>query len=174
MWKSVPGFKGYEVSSEGEVRSWLPERHNAPLPTTPRYLKFIINTGGYRQINIYASGRRRVVKIATLVAEVFHGDRPHGAVLRHLNGNCVDDRAINLKWGTSQENSDDMRTHGTWLHGEPVRTSRLSEKDVLDIMVSNERGVDLADHYGVTPGNICHIRKGRSWKHLREKGATRV
>ncbi len=165
-WKPVIGFDGYEVSSTGELRSWRPERNNAPRPKQPRLLKFIITPGGYRQVNLYAAGKRRVVRIPVLVAEAFHGPRPANMVLRHLNGNRLDDRAVNLKWGTSQENSDDMREHGTWLHGEPVHTSKLTEQDVFDILQSTDRGVDLAKRYGVTPGNICHIRKGRSWNHI--------
>jgi hypothetical protein len=165
-WKPVIGFDGYEVSSSGEVRSWRPERKNAPYPKQPRMLKFIITPGGYRQLNLYADGKRRVVRIPVLVAETFHGPRPLNMVLRHLNGNCLDDRASNLEWGTSQENSDDMRRHGTWLHGEPVHTAKLTHQDVLDILQSTDRGIDLAKRYGVTPGNICHIRKGRSWNHI--------
>jgi len=166
MWKDVLDFEGYEVSCDGSVRSWLPERNNAPSPAQPRLLKFIVTPGGYRQVNLYANGKRRVVRISVLVAETFHGPRPANAVLRHLNGNRQDDRAVNLKWGTTQENNDDMRRHGTWAHGEPIHTSKLTEQDVQHILQSDERGVDLAKRYGVTPGNICHIRKGRSWNHI--------
>ena len=169
MWKRVLNFDGYEVSRDGSVRSWLPERKNAKPPVQPRILKFVVTPGGYRQVNLYANGKRRVVRIPILVAETFHGPRPVNAVLRHLNGNCQDDRAVNIKWGTTQENNDDMRRHGTWVHGEPVHTSKLTELDVMHILQSDERGVDLAKQYGVTPGNICHIRKGRSWNHIKRK-----
>ena len=169
VWKNIDGFPGYQVSSQGQVRSWLPERNNAPLPKEPRILKFLVTKAGYRQVNIYRDGKRRVVRIPILVAEAFHGPRPQGLVIRHLNGNRVDDRAVNLKWGTSQENSDDMRRHGTWLHGEPVHTSKLTETDVREILESNESNLSLGHKYGVTPGSICHIRKGRSWKHISGK-----
>lgn len=166
MWKPILNFEGYEVSDDGKVRSWKPERNNVPAPTEPRLLKFEIGSSGYYQLNLYSENGRKMCRVHVLVAEAFHGTRPEGFVVRHLNGIRTDNRAANLRWGTVQENNDDMRLHGTWSHGEGVHTSKLSELDVLQILNSNDRPIDIASVYGVTPANICHIRKGRSWKHL--------
>ena len=43
-----------------------------------------------------------------LVLEAFVGQRPDGTEARHLNDQPADDRLVNLKWGTSSENKQDL------------------------------------------------------------------
>jgi len=44
--------------------------------------------------------------------------------------------------------------------------SKLTEDIVLAIRASTEKGVVLADRYGVTATLISNIRKGKVWKHV--------
>jgi hypothetical protein len=49
--------------------------------------------------------RGKNYKVHRLVCEAFHGKAPFdGAVVIHLNENALDNRPINLKWGTQKEN----------------------------------------------------------------------
>lgn len=48
-----------------------------------------------------------------MVCEAFHGLRPEGMEVRHLDGNSQNDAASNLAWGTRSENIRDAVRHGT-------------------------------------------------------------
>jgi hypothetical protein len=43
--------------------------------------------------------------------------------------------------------------------------AKLTEEDAAYIKSSSEKGIDLADRFGVTPGIISEIRSGKRWKH---------
>lgn len=61
-------------------------------------------------------------RIHQLVLESFVGPRPNtDSVVRHLNGDPVDNRIENLVWGTASENAHDRVRHGT--HNTAGRTN---------------------------------------------------
>ena len=65
-----------------------------------------VDSVGYRVVSFRETGPMRVHR---LVALAFHGAAPDGkSVVRHLNGNKLDNRAANLAWGTHAENVADM------------------------------------------------------------------
>jgi hypothetical protein len=56
-----------------------------------------------------------ILKVCRLVLETFDRERlPHESC-RHMNGNSLDDRRRNLKWGTASEQHADKVRHGTNL-----------------------------------------------------------
>lgn len=101
-WKPVLDHRdgeptGYEVSSLGRVRS-------VHKGFEGRILKGGEGPGNpstaYRTVwvsDAYRTGSRRP-RVDALVARAFLGEKPEGAVLRHLNGQEWDDRADNLAW----------------------------------------------------------------------------
>jgi hypothetical protein len=165
-WLPVAGYDGYEVSDRGRVRSWRPLRNFAKPPTEPRLLKRARDKDGYWKVVLYRNKVSKDFRVATLVAEAWHGARPLGNVVRHLDGSKDNDTVENLAWGTPAQNSADSRVHGTWNHGRKVNTAKLSENDVGYVLTSASGNTELARELGVTPGAIWHIRAGRSWKHI--------
>lgn len=87
---------------------------------------------------------------------------------RHLDGNPANNRPENLRWGTAQENSDDMIRHGTRMYGESNHKAKLTERQVLDIYA--QRGAVgaevLARQYGVKGWTIYKIWSGDNWGWL--------
>lgn len=53
--------------------------------------------------------------------------------------------------------------------GELAPGSKLTDKKVRHIILSDASCVALAERYGVSPARITNIRKGRSWKHVWRK-----
>lgn len=105
-WRAHPDDDGYQISSLGSVRG-------------PRGK--ILKISGH---NIYGTVPFRRTKIAYvhhLVARAFLGPRPEGAEIRHLDGNCRNNAATNLAYGTRQENVQDSLRHGT--HQPSARTT---------------------------------------------------
>ncbi len=124
--------------------------------------------GGYHYVKVKASGgfgtRRHI-----LVAETYLGQRPDGAVVRHLNGVAGDDRPENLAWGTQAENMQDMVVHGTSTHGKKNPMAKIGEDQVMEIRnrwSSGESPTLLANEFGLTRSGVQDIIRGRTWQRL--------
>jgi hypothetical protein len=105
------GTSGYDVSSDGQVRSSMRYRGS----DTPRILRANPNSKGYLAVTLYA-GRPFIAFVHRLVAEAFLGPAPQGQEVRHLNGNRLDNRPENLAYGSSRENTLDTIRHGTHVN----------------------------------------------------------
>jgi hypothetical protein len=121
-WLPAPGIEGYEVSSDGRVRSLDCTRviNRGGLQYVASYegqeLKAPPDRQGYPQVVI----RRKAYRVHQMVCKAFHGPRPDGQIVRHLNGRPQDNRAENLCWGTYSQNQFDRVAHGT--HTEAMKT----------------------------------------------------
>lgn len=95
-WREVPDALGYLASSLGRVKHASPGRKPAkPVPNKRGYGR--IWTGGTRETKV-----RRTVH--SLVAAAFHGPRPEGMVINHIDGNNQNNRPENLEYVTQKEN----------------------------------------------------------------------
>lgn len=119
QWRSVPGFPGYAVSDTGRVRSLarvVYRRDGRRHTVTESVLATPPNDDGYPHVTLHRPGERRTVAVHLLVAAAFHGPRPAGLEVRHLNGDPADNRAANLAYGTHAENMRDRVRHGRHPH----------------------------------------------------------
>lgn len=107
--RPVPGFPGYYASPDGRVFSNRPWRGS----TARRELAGGIARTGYRQIVLCDGAHRRTREVHAIVAEAFHGPRPHGMDVRHLDGDKTNNAASNLRYGSRTENHLDSVRHGT-------------------------------------------------------------
>lgn len=110
-WKQVPGFERYEVSDRGAVRR--------PGHRQGRSLKPVAQHNGYLRVRLYKDLWPYNRFIHTLVLTAFVGPRPEGLQCRHLNDNKLDNRLLNLRWGSPKENTADAfrnRKRGSRKH----------------------------------------------------------
>lgn len=107
-WRPVPGYEGsYEVSNLGRVYS---VRRG---PRTGRLLSLDPCGGAYRRVLLRSPGTPgRNWRVHTLVALAFYGPRPAGLEVRHLDGDKMNNRLSNLRYGTRRENMLDRTRHG--------------------------------------------------------------
>ena len=74
--------------------------------------------------------------------------------------------------GTHQQNTDDKYRAGRANHdkGEAHWYAKLTDRKVLEIRRRHKGGAvtlqQLAEEYGVVPGTISHVVKGKTWRHL--------
>lgn len=119
QWKPIPECDGYEVSNMGNARSLdrvitrKDAGHGAQARRKGRSLNptpVLSGWSGRRYRSILIAGKMH--KVSKLVLEAFVGPRPPGNVVRHLNDESLDDRLVNLAWGTYSENAIDRTRNG--------------------------------------------------------------
>lgn len=115
--RPVPSLPGYFASEDGRVLSCRPWRGSTDM----RELTGRVDGGGYRSIVTCVDGRRRARSVHSLVAEAFHGKRPKGMEVRHLDGDPSNNAASNLRYGTRTENHHDAVRHGTHYNARKTR-----------------------------------------------------
>lgn len=109
----MPGYPDYLAASDGRIKSFRQIKSGLVL-------KPYLGDKGYYVVTVYSDNRRQTRPVHALIASAFHGERPDGAEVRHLNGSYLDNRAENLAWGSSSRNNLDQVSHGT--HAEAART----------------------------------------------------
>jgi hypothetical protein len=118
-------------------------------------------------LGLHQDGVVKTATVHSLVAQAFLGDRPEGYYVCHIDGDPKHNRLSNLRYATPQSNADDKFSHGTQPLGEQHQNSRLTVRDVLRIRArAGEPLQYLADEFGTTKQNICHIQKRRNWRHV--------
>lgn len=106
-WRPIPGYeRTYEVSSLGRVKSL------SRTTTRGGLRKLHVSGTGYWAVSLIQGGRSRTWPVHQLVALAFIGEPPEGLEIRHLNGDSLDSRAVNLEYGTARENRLDTIRHG--------------------------------------------------------------
>lgn len=154
IWKTIERYPGYQVSSEGRIKS-LKGKTERILTASPR------QTADYLQVCLTVDGRTTTKLVHQLVCTAFHGERPKGMVTRHLNGDSLDNRAVNLKWGTPQENAQDRKAQG----GYGRKRSRLTDDEIIDAVTSFKAGescYSIARRLGRARKTIDDLTNGRN------------
>jgi hypothetical protein len=111
-WHNIPGYEGYQASSEGRIRSldreiemrsrWgglciYPKKGKILKPYANQVSKYLYVTPGAAYGPVVVHG---------LVALAFHGARPFpNWDIMHLDEDKLNNRPRNLKYGTKSENN---------------------------------------------------------------------
>lgn len=174
-WIPVPGARGYAVSDGGRVRSLdriklVCQRTRAGkkirLRRTLRgkILRAGIASHGYKTVSL--SGVTHTVH--SLVARAFLGDPAPGQIVCHNNGDRLDSRLENLRYGTAKENNHDMVAHGTRTRGEMYSNAKLTDEAVREIrrLKGNLSLTKTAAKFGVSVAAIQAVHKRRTWTHV--------
>lgn len=120
-WRAIDRLEGkYEVSSLGRVRV-----------TKTGQIKSLGENRRHRRVTVYLRGRM-AIWVHQLVAEAFIGPRPPGTEVCHRNGDGLDNRPSNLRYGTHQENMLDRREHGTAVNRNTGKTHCIRNHEFTD------------------------------------------
>jgi hypothetical protein len=150
-WRECKGFPKYEVSSLGEVRR------------AGRALKATRSDLGYLYVCIAGINGRKHKYVHGLVAEAFHGERPRGMDVDHINHQRDDNRAANLRWLSRSENL--LRRVCENLGGKPpLRGTRLTEAEVMEIHRLRADGLSqkaIGERFQIPQVTVSHLLTGR-------------
>lgn len=137
-----------------------------------RLLNPSIMTNGYKAISPSAKGLSRcqpTFYIHHLVAQYFIGPREEKQVVRHIDGDPLNNHVSNLEYGTQYENIQDTVKHGRVPKGESHYASKVNEELVLHIVEEIKAGKfykDIAEQFGVGKSLVTQIAVGNTWTHV--------
>jgi HNH endonuclease/NUMOD4 motif len=164
-WRKHPDFPNYSVSNMGKVKSLFMDRLLKPA---------IATRGGYERLCLAdKDGKRRNISVHTLVLEAFVCARPKGHQCAHLNGKGNDNRLVNLKWCTPEENASHKILHGTHQEAEAHPKSKLTNaqveairRDYRIVHRTKSNCKELARKYGVDRTTIARVVYRRAWESV--------
>lgn len=175
IWKQT-AIEGLEVSNLGRVR--VAERvctyvKNGKSETQIRKAKGIspyVSRGGYYEIAIKRNGERKKYRVHRLVAAAFCDGYADGLSVDHINGEKLDNRAVNLEWVPLKENTRRQWAIGLVdLRGENHPSHKLKQSQVRAIRRLLSLGAvanQIAEAVGVSASMIYKIQSGTRWAHL--------
>lgn len=147
--KKIPGYPRQSLTPDGRLF-----RDGEEVET-------FLDKSGYRVAWVYRGKKklRHPKKIYQLMAKTYLGPKPFkGALVRHLDGDCHNDSAENLAWGSHKENMEDLRKHREeWSPltnelKEQIREDISAEKPFIDhddrvnvcVMVAEKHNVSFS------------------------------
>lgn len=166
QYRDVPGFPGYRVGDDGSV--WTCRDR---WGLRPEWTQMCPEKGRKRYLSVYfrRDGRRVRRMVHSLVLLAFVGPRPVGMDACHGNGECTDNRLMNLRWDTRQANVDDMRAHGVTARGAANGQAKITEATAAEILRAcsdGERQKDIAARLGIRLGIVSSVVLGKAWRHV--------
>lgn len=162
-WKTVPGFIDYEVSSYGQFR----RATRAQGVRLGQLIRWHTNVStAYPVVRFTVDGKSHARNVHSCVASAFHGPKPEGMQVRHLDGNPLNCRAENLCYGTAKENGQDKVRHGRSSAGEKNPKAKLTAEGAAAVRAAKASGEptkDIAARLGLNPSTVYRITTGKYW-----------
>lgn len=166
VWKAVPDFENhYEVSTYGRIRSLKRERDK--LRAEPLILKVEVRAR-YYYASLCKQGVKSAHRLHRLVLAAFVSPQPDGMEACHIDGDNLNNRLDNLRWGTKQENMADKARHNTLVRGEMQWNSKLTADQVREIrsLSGTLSHSQIGKRFGVYQQTITRIINRKSWSHV--------
>lgn len=161
IWKKIPGFSRYDVSSDGFLRS-----NNYKNSGKTKTLKPAWGPDGYSQTMLQDDkGEYHSSKIHSIVCLTFFGPRERGQEVNHKDGNKANNSIDNLEYCTRKENVQHAFDMGLIKPkvGSLNGMAKLTENQVREIRETAKRNGRyygrkiLAKKYGVCECTIKEI-----------------
>lgn len=172
-WKDVVGYKGlYQVSNLGNVKS-LSRVTNHGHKRQERILS-LVNSSGYKYIDLCECGIRKKEAVHRLVATAFIQNPNNKPEVNHKDLNRGNNFVGNLEWVTRSENSLHASKNGAlpdqWGENNPY--SKLTTKEVRDIKNRIKEGQTVyyihKKHYPhLHQQTLYGIKSNKRWKKVK-------
>lgn len=144
--------KGYIVDKEGNV---FYKNKKRKLSNNCNYLRFTIR---YNKVHFY-------IKVHQLQAYQKFGDKifENGIVVRHLNGNSLDNSYENIGIGTHQDNILDIPQEirlKKAIHASSF-SQKYNHKEIYDFYMSCKSYKKTMEKFGITSKNLINYIKNK-------------
>ncbi|MCA1799807.1 MAG: HNH endonuclease [Actinobacteria bacterium] len=150
----IPGYPAYYATEAGEIYSTI----------SSKLLAQGVGSNGRPMVGLrYAKGKYRTVYVHVAVCEAFHGPRPEGLEVSHLDGDMLNNCPDNLRWETRSQNFQRRKDHGTDDRGlNNSRACMTTEKleQVRTLRASGMTHAAIAAKLGVSRTTVSRILNG--------------
>lgn len=143
-WAPIPGYEGlYEASDMGRIRSL--DRVLRTARGWDRKFPSVVLKGamdrGYVRVALSDRNRNsRHFWVHRLILLSFVGPCPDGMETLHGEGGPSDNRLVNLRWGTSAENNQDILRHGNNLNANKRQCKRGHALKGFNLILRSDGG----------------------------------
>lgn len=177
IWKDIEGYRGYQASNKGRIRSFWKRKHRPTgygcdwiIGDEPRISKTSDDGNGYLKLMLYDrdSGRRRCRKVHRVIAETFipNDDPVNKTTVDHIKPGPEskrDNSVSNLRWIPRPDNVKKAYKDG--MHDERIRKS-WKDIVVTDEWTGNEIYFDSINEasieLGIKHSTISHALHGKN------------
>jgi hypothetical protein len=161
--------KGYRVTGEGEVVNAVGRERKCQRKKSGKDLRLVFN--------ISVGGRNKMpVSVHKLQAYQMFGEEmfAEGMVVRHLDGNPLNNIPENIAVGTVRDNIMDRDPEERKAHALKAAAGRTNLREDWDLIETDHRDNNmgfklLSRKYGVSIGALSfHFRKMEGWKPIQQ------
>lgn len=165
--RNIPELDGYQVGEDGTVLSFMKPGRGRNYRNQYIIKAVMKDYFGYPTVTIQGKHFR----LSRLVGTAFL-DRVNGKTfVLHNDDNKLNNHYSNLRWGTHEENMQDMVDNGRTNKPKYFAEPKLTENEVYEIRAGFKEGASinsLAKKYDVYRNTIRAVVQRRTWKHLEE------
>ncbi len=129
--------------------------------------KFTVSAIGYEVTSFSTNNKTKTYYKHRLMLHAFVGECPKDCEALHINGNRLDNRLENLRWGTRKENVADAIKHGTATIGSKNGAAKLTDEMISNIRKSkliNNSVKALSNKFQVSATTIRRVLNGFTYK----------
>ncbi len=158
----------YEINEDGEIWSLRREKivNGRLYAWSGKKLNPFLDNNGYFYVNLGDGNKIKKHAIHRLVLLSFIGNPTEKMIACHADGNKLNNKLSNLRWDTYKENYADSVKHETNAIGSRNGRSKLTKKQVTEILDSPEKSTILCKKYNVASSTIRAIKIKQNWKHV--------
>ncbi len=151
-----------EASSYGRIRSVLSD---------PRILPPYANKQGHLYVGARVEGVVKQFSVHRTICAAFHGPPPRGrkSMALHNDGDPLNNRPNNLRWGSGADNAGDRDGHGRTMHGVNCHLAKATPtlvREFRDLYAGGRSARSIALEHGFSPSAVLDIVKRRTWRRV--------
>lgn len=167
IWKDIPGYEGaYQASVGGKIKSLsrnIDRGRNGIKVCKEVIKKTRLTKCGYLIVGVYKNAIGKTCTVHRLIAKTFIPNPDNKPCVNHINAIKTDNRACNLEWVTSSENSQHASKLGLYVHTDVGRRkiSESSKKKRMPVAEISETGQVIRGFKSILD---CHEETGISSK----------
>ena len=131
--------------------------------------KFTIAKVGYEVVSFSNNDKTKNYYKHRLLLHAFIGKCPEGCEVLHINGNKLDNRLENLRWGTRKENVADSIKHGVAAIGAKNGQAQLTVdmvKYIRQFSLTKDSVEKLSNQFQVSNYVIRKVLNGLTYKGI--------
>ena len=176
IWKTIPDYEGYEISSLGRVRSVdrFIKYKNGKICLHKGKLKIPqVNNAGYAQVSLYINKKAKICYIHRLVAFAFlPKPKDNQTQVDHIDCEKLNNNINNLRWVSPSENIKFRQINhpNAQARGENAGNAKLTNTEVRTIIERFNNGETISqvqrDYSFIGKVHMGRIYAGERWAHL--------